>query len=165
MQETQVQSLFWEAPACHGATEPSAITIEPCSRAQAEPTCCKCWSPCDLEPVICSTRSHQKEKPAIITRQKPLLTPTREKPEQQQRPSTVINKYLYIFFKSGYQLHRSLGGCQLPYLSGTRENFLDPPLLLPTGASLWRLPPPCVVPVLCPCFLRPQTQKPVGNLY
>lgn len=47
--------------------------------------------PTTLEAVLCSERSHRKEKPAHRSQrvEQPKLSATREKPVQQQRSSTA----------------------------------------------------------------------------
>ena len=56
MQETQVVSLIWEDPTCHGETEPMhhnhrACALEPRSTTTG-PSLSNYWSLCALEPVL-----------------------------------------------------------------------------------------------------------------
>ena len=61
--------------------------------ATTEPTCCNYWSPHTLEPVLWNKRSHwQWESRTLHLESSPPLTTTREKPEQQLRPSTAQDK-------------------------------------------------------------------------
>ena len=46
----------------------------------------------DTEPVLCNKGSHHTGKPAHPTEKRRWLATAREKPTQQQRPSTAINK-------------------------------------------------------------------------
>ena len=84
MQETGVQSLIREDPTCLEANKallPQLLTL--CSRA-LEPQLLK---PAHLESRLCSKRSHSATRSP--------LTATREKPAQQQRPSTAKKKKIY----------------------------------------------------------------------
>ena len=44
------------------------------------------------EPVLCNKRSHRDEKPVHRNEERPLLSTTREKPMQQQRPGAAKKK-------------------------------------------------------------------------
>ena len=56
----------------------------------AEPTCSNYWSPHTPEPMVCSKKSHCMRSPH---------TATREKPQQQWRPSTAKNKFKKNFLR------------------------------------------------------------------
>ena len=68
VQETRVRTLVWKHPTCHGVIKPTRHDY----RARA--------------PSLGTTTS---ESSRIPTREWPSLIPAREKPGQQQRPSTV----------------------------------------------------------------------------
>ena len=77
MQDTGVQSLVQEDPACHGTVKPVCHNF--CAQA--------------LEPVLHHKRTHHNEKPAHRNEEQPLLTTAREEPASQQgRPSAANNK-------------------------------------------------------------------------
>ena len=59
-----------------------------------EPGCRNYWSPHALEPVLCTKRSHHKDKPAHCKEEQTPLATMREKPEQQWRSSTAKNKQI-----------------------------------------------------------------------
>ena len=84
MQEARVQSKVWEDPTCLRATKPM---------------CHIYWNrvlqtlkPVHLESRLCSKRSHSATRSP--------LTATREKPAQQQRPSTAKNKQINKIVKN-----------------------------------------------------------------
>ena len=81
MQKTWVRSLVREDPTCCGATKPTRHNYWACA---LEPGSHNYWSPWALEPVLSNRRSHCNEKP--------MLTTSRKKPTQQQRPNPAKNK-------------------------------------------------------------------------
>ena len=108
MQETQVQSLTREDPTCLGATK--AVCYSCWTRA-LEPEnhnywgqVCSYWSPCSLEPVLGNKRS-----PHTMMREGPAFAPTREKPMQQQRPSTAKNEWINFFLIKRFALGQPEG--------------------------------------------------------
>ena len=78
MKGTWVWSLVQENPQAAGQLSAWATT--------AEPTCCACWRPQALEPVLHSQRSHRDDRHAHCA-----LAAAGESP-QQQGPSTVKSK-------------------------------------------------------------------------
>ena len=62
IQETQVQTLIWEDPACWGTTKPVSHNCWACEPAP-EPGSNTYWSPRAPESVL-SNRSHPREKPS-----------------------------------------------------------------------------------------------------
>ena len=96
VQETQVQSMVGDDPTCHGATKPMYHNYWACA---PEPGNCNCWAACHScrAGVPWSLGSAAREATAIrsphaTTREKPLLTTTRARPMQQQRPNKVKNQ-------------------------------------------------------------------------
>ena len=79
-------------------------TMEPVLESQrpatTQPTRHNHWSPCDREPVLRKKGSHEKQTPAHHDREWPPLAACREKPTQQQRPSTAKNKWIQFILKS-----------------------------------------------------------------
>ena len=75
MQGTWVQSLVWENSTYSKTTKPMSHNY---------------WAPA-LEPVL-----HNKRSLCNTTREYPLLTTPRESQEQQQRPRTAKNKYIFF---------------------------------------------------------------------
>ena len=98
MQETLVGYLVWEYPICHWATKTVLQLLNLCSRSW-EPGLLRpqaaiteaFWNP---EAALCNKRSHHNEKPTYrqYSESNPQLTPTKEKPMQQQRPHTSKRK-------------------------------------------------------------------------
>ena len=78
MQGTQVSSLVWEDPTCHGATKPMHRNYWGRELQLLKRAC--------LERVLCSKRSHCTQ-PRVAS-----LTSTRESPQQKRRPSAAKNK-------------------------------------------------------------------------
>lgn len=59
-----------------------------------------------LEPVLCNRRNHCNKKPAQRSEEQPPLTPTREKPAEQQRASAAKGKEILkiILKKKEYEM-------------------------------------------------------------
>ena len=82
----------WPRKIAQATVPPSllATTIKPVLKspgaATSDPTCWNYWSHCSLEPTLQNKRSLSVR--STTTRDELLLTTTREKPVQQQRPST-----------------------------------------------------------------------------
>ena len=88
--------------------------------ATAEPAGCDCWRPCTAEPVrlrarapqsLCSTAGGATvtRSPHSATREEPSFAASRERPVQQWRPSTAINKWINKFLKDViYMYNRTL---------------------------------------------------------
>ena len=81
-------------PPC-GTTKPMCHSYWACAKSlgaeSTEPTHGNyCTAP--LEPVLCDQGSQRNEKPAHCDKKQPPLAETGEKPVQQWRPSTAINK-------------------------------------------------------------------------
>ena len=85
MQETWAPSLILEDLTCQGATKP----VHNYWACAPEPGSGNDWSPCGLEPVLHTKRSHCSEKPAHSTR---------ESPHSNERFNTAKNKWLNKFF-------------------------------------------------------------------
>ena len=82
MKKTRVLSLIREDPTCHKANKPVGHNYWACALEPNQ----QLPSPCILEPLLQNKRSHCK---CMATTEKPPLATTREKPVQQQRPSSV----------------------------------------------------------------------------
>ena len=85
MQETQVQPLVQENPTCGGATKQRTASPEPVRQSLGATT-----TEAHRPQSLCSTREATiMRSPRTTARQQSPLAATREKPGQQQRPSTV----------------------------------------------------------------------------
>lgn len=84
-QRTRVQSLIQEDSTCFRATKPMLYKHQACA---LDPTCYN-YRTLALEPELCTKRSHHDEKPVHCSEEQPPLPTTRDKPVQQQRPSTA----------------------------------------------------------------------------
>ena len=87
MHGTRARSLVREDSTCHIATKPI-----PQNYGAGE---LQLLEPARLEPVLHSWRRHRDEPPHRSWRGAPLAA-TREKPVEQQRPSTVKNKQAFF---------------------------------------------------------------------
>ena len=85
MQDTRVRSLVWGESTCCGPAKPGHRNYR---------------GPSILEPVFDSKGSLHSKKPMFHNNEKPPLATPREKPLQQQRPSTAKNKFKKIFLKA-----------------------------------------------------------------
>ena len=72
-------NLVWEGLTCQGTTKPVAMTTEL--------VCCNSWSPYTLESMLCSKKKPLQWEAYALQQRELLLTATREKPTQQQRPN------------------------------------------------------------------------------
>ena len=97
MHETWVPHLIREDPICLGTTKPMHHNYW----AHAlKPRSWNYWNPHMLEPLLFNKESHGNEKPAYCNWSVAPVPSTREKPKQQQRPSTAkINKWNLILKK------------------------------------------------------------------
>ena len=100
----RVRSLIGEDPTYCRAARPVHYSYWPQFQSlrstTTEPMWCSCWSLSALESVFRPKRSHRNERPMHHDKEWPLLTATREKPLQQQRPNIAKIKTNKIIFKS-----------------------------------------------------------------
>ena len=75
MQGTQVWSLVWDDPTCHGASKPVHYNCWACA---LEPGSHNYWSPHTLEPGLRNRRNHRSKKPSHCNESSPCL------PQQEQ---------------------------------------------------------------------------------
>ena len=79
------------------ALEPQLLNLCPkAQKLQLLSLCCT-WSPCSLEAML-----HNKRSLHITTREWPPFASTREKPAEQWRPSTAINKEILFWCRSNH---------------------------------------------------------------
>ena len=88
MQETRVRSLIWEDPTCHGATKPVRHNRWACA---PEPASHSYWACVPQSPCSATREATTMRSLSTATREQVPLAATREKPLQQQRPSTTKN--------------------------------------------------------------------------
>ena len=86
MQGTRVWALFWEDPACRGATKPVRHNYW-------APVRHNYWAHVRLEPVLSNKRSHRSEKPAH-RRSSPRSPQLERARVQQWRPNAAKNKLI-----------------------------------------------------------------------
>ena len=108
-----LESWYRKIPHAKEQLSPCITTTEPVlwnpEATTTEPTHHSYWSLGTLEPVLCNIRSHRNEEPP--------LAKTREKPEQQGRPSTTKNKQIkLLFFKINTNYH-------LPFVANLMNNL------------------------------------------
>ena len=95
MQGTQVQSLVWEDPICHRATNPRCLNcwvcaLEPLNSA-TELVCSSSGSLCVLEPVLCKKRSLMpKRRVAQATTRESLRTARKTQCNQKKKKRLLI---------------------------------------------------------------------------
>ena len=70
-----------------------------------EPRSCSYWSLHTLQPCSVIREATTMRSPRTATREYPLLATTREKPEQQWRPSTARNKKKYLYTHTHTHTH------------------------------------------------------------
>ena len=111
MLATQIWYPVWENPTCHGAAQPTRHNYWACA-LELEPND---WGPSAPEPVLL-TRKANSENPVHGTTEWPLLATTREKPTQQQKPSTMTNNlFLMCWVKNRPSLHLLYYSINVPH--------------------------------------------------